>query len=327
MPPALSFALPESMVETDARAKSLSHVTHRSKLPRDDPGALYLLGLSADSSRVTMLAELRRIARFYGAPLAGFPWAQLTPLHVAALRAFVADTRAPSGANLTMAALRGVTLAAVRAGVLGQAQRGELCDFRPVPGSREIAGRAVTRDELRQLFAHLASKTEPLARRDAAAFSLLYGAGLRRSEASRTDVGSLSARGVQVLGKGNKQRTVPLPPWARTTIDAWLDVRGMSPGALLVPIHTGRSIDLGGRISGGTLYLSVGRAIRRAGLLHFSPHDLRRSYIGDLLDREVDLVTVQHLVGHSDPKQTSRYDRRPERVREEGAAKLPSPFE
>ncbi len=323
--PDLALVLPESVAELDARAKSLTQIARSAQLPASDPATLYLVGL-AESSQATMRAELRRIARFFDHPLAGFPWAQLTPLHVAALRAFVADTRAPSGANLTLAALRGVTRAAVKLGLLSDAQQRQVCECKPVQGSRVPAGRAIGAAELVQLFGYLASRSDPVAVRDACAVALLYGAGLRRAEAVKVEVEDVTARGVRVVGKGNKERRVALPEGTRRAIAAWLAVRGPAPGPLLCPVYQGRRIDAGLRLAPQSLYHAMVRACRRAGLERFTPHDLRRTYMGDLLDRGVDLVTVQHLAGHADPKQTARYDRRPARVREVAAAKLTVPF-
>ena len=58
----------------------------------------------------------------------------------------------------------------------------------------------------------------------------------------------------------------------------------------------------------------------------FTPHDLRRTFAGEMLDAGVDLVTVQHLIGHASPITTSRYDRRDEKTKMETATEIHFPM-
>ena len=70
----------------------------------------------------------------------------------------------------------------------------------------------------------------------------------------------------------------------------------------------------------------LGKRGAEAGVKDFSAHDFRRTFVGDLLDRGVDISVVSKLAGHSDPKTTARYDRRPEATKRDAAAKLHFPY-
>src|SRR5437870_7261931 len=83
-------------------------------------------------------------------------------------------------------------------------------DVPGVRGSRLPAGREVPLKELARLF-RACAEAGGSGVRDAAALALLYGAGLRRSEAVALDIDSFDGSHVRVLGKGNKERSVPVP--------------------------------------------------------------------------------------------------------------------
>jgi integrase len=163
---------------------------------------------------------------------------------------------------------------------------------------------------------------------DAAVVALLYGAGLRRAEAVAVDLAHYQpADGAVVVAapKGGRQRRVFLTGGAQAAVDAWLGHRGDGPGPLLCPVRKDGAVTIR-RLTPDALYRRLQRLGQAAGIARFSPHDLRRSFVSDLLDAGADLAAVQALAGHRRPETTSRYDRRPDSARRKAATLLHVPY-
>ncbi len=113
---------------------------------------------------------------------------------------------------------------------------------------------------------------------------------------------------------------------AGQAIEDWLAVRGGADGPLFVPVRKGGKIRLGRRMTDQAVYGMLKKRARQAGVEAFSPHDLRRSFVGDLLDAGADVSMVQKLAGHSQVTTTQRYDRRPEQAKRKAAGLLFVPY-
>jgi site-specific recombinase XerD len=142
----------------------------------------------------------------------------------------------------------------------------------------------------------------PLDRRDHAVLELLYAAGLRVSELCGLDRDDVDLRGrtVTVLGKGSKQRRLPMHESATTALRDWLE-RGRSamagpPEAVFV---NQRGARLGPR--------DVRRILDRRAASPTHPHALRHTYATHLLDGGADLRVVQELLGHASLATTQVY--------------------
>jgi integrase/recombinase XerD len=164
--------------------------------------------------------------------------------------------------------------------------------------------------EVAQLL-RAAEGEDPLALRDRAMLEVLYGAGLRVSELVTLPLGALDRRGgvLRVLGKGRRERLVPLGELALDALERYLE--------------DARPQLLGGRRATEAVFLSRnGRAMsrqnffvrlralaRRAGLPQdrVSPHVLRHAFATDLLEGGADLRAVQSMLGHADLSTTQIY--------------------
>lgn len=148
--------------------------------------------------------------------------------------------------------------------------------------------------------------------RDRALIELLYGAGIRVGELVALDVRDVDLhRGdVRVLGKGGKERVVPLPAAAREALSAWLDER-KRPGVLAEPLFTAlrpRRDSAPRRLGARDVRRVLERRARAGGVQdHVHPHKLRHSYATHLLDMGADLREIQELLGHASLSTTQKY--------------------
>ena len=116
-----------------------------------------------------------------------------------------------------------------------------------------------------------------------------------------------------------------LPVAAAMALVDWLVIRGKIPGPLLHPLDKAKRI-IPRRMSEQAVMSALQRRGSQAGVAPFSPHDLRRTFISDLLDAGADLVTVSQLAGHANPSTTSRYDRRGEAAKRKAIDLLNVPY-
>ena len=143
--------------------------------------------------------------------------------------------------------------------------------------------------------------------RDLCLAEVLYGSGLRISEALSLDVGRISgaSESLRVLGKGGKERLAPLTDSAREALASWLAVRGELAGAGEKALFVGLR---GGRLNRREAQRIIEALCRRAGLPEaVSPHGLRHSFATHLLEAGADLRSVQELMGHARLSTTQRY--------------------
>jgi site-specific recombinase XerD len=192
--------------------------------------------------------------------------------------------------------------------------------------TRVPAGRHIQHDDLAAVLAGCDKDRSPAGRRDGAMLATLYSTGCRRAEVAGLTLADFDgeARSLRVRGKGDKERLVYLTEEAVQRLELWLSVRGRASGPLFCPINKAGRLRMS-HMTGQAIADIVSRRLTSASVAKRTPHDFRRTFIGELLDAGVDLATTQALVGHASPATTARYDRRPERRRREAVDRLRIP--
>lgn len=299
-----------------------------------DPYTVYLDSLESDLSRKAMGGCLDYIATLilagWQAPPPGFPrttgagrsWWLLRYEHTARLRSLLMTTDriviprsgaqqiSPATINKYLAALRGVIKTCWRLGLMSTDDYMRAVDIRAVKGERLAAGRMIHPDEMAAMFAACGREKGPIRYRDEALLAWLESTGGRRDEASQALIEDYDARerSHRIIGKRNKQRLVWIHPAAARPIEAWVAQLGERRGRMF------RSVNKGGRIGTSLSEMAVTdivvRIARAAGLPPTSPHDFRRTWIGNFLDAGGDLRQGQRVMGHVSIETTAGYDRR-----------------
>ena len=185
--------------------------------------------------------------------------------------------------------------------------------IRRVKGVKRLGrkmGNWLTRNQAQELV-NAASKTNLCGWRDGAMLGLLLGCGLRRSEVVGLTLDQLQLREghwviVDLVGKGGRLRTVPVPTWCKGLVDAWLRQSGVSEGEVFRRVlKNGARQDAG--VSANVVWYAVKRCAKRAGIDNLAPHDLRRSCARLCHVCGGELEQIQFLLGHASVQTTERY--------------------
>lgn len=304
-------------------------LVERGPLERN-PTAIYLASL-APSSRRTIRESLDRIARLLSGGAADaftFNWASLRYPHAIAIRAKLEELYSAATANKMLSGLRGVLKAAYDLQMMSSEDYIRATSYKGVRGETLASGRALEASEFVALIEACTRDASAAGARDAAMIAIMRGAGLRRAELCGLEVRDYDVRerALIVRGKSNKMRMVPISESVIKALEGWLNVRGRSRGALFCPVRRNGVVSLGRGLTPQAIYKCLGKRAKEAGVTDISPHDLRRTFVSDLLDAGADLSVVQRLAGHSNVETTVRYDRRGVAAERRAVTLLDLPF-
>jgi len=221
------------------------------------------------------------------------------------------EGKAPATVNLRLTAIRRLVNEAADTGLLERQVADAICRVKSVRAFGSRDGTWLTEAEAQAL---LNAPPEDTAKglRDRALLAVLLGAGLRRAEVVGLTFAHLrKVRGrwaiVDLVGKGNRVRTVPIPAWCKEAIDRWAEVAGLSDGLVF------RSMRSGGRVNDRALrpeaLAEIVRGYARKLGLDVSPHDLRRTFAKLVYaDGEgAPLPQIQLTLGHAQLETTMGY--------------------
>ena len=284
---------------------------------RRNPVALYLSGQTIYGRRMVVKRLITIIKILTGGEdnPATFRWWTLQFGDMLAIRTALSERLAFSTVNSHLSMMRVILKHCWRLHFMDGDPYYRAISIENIPGKSMRRGRYVAPEELEPIFKVCAADPTPRGARDAAMLALLYGTGLRLSELVGMDFDDYKPEDEQIQirdGKFKRARVLYVVNEVREAMDNWLIVRGREPGPLFCATLKYGYIR-NATLHRGSIRHMIRRRIREAGGRDFTPQDMRRSFISNLLDLRVDLFTAQNLAGHAWPQTTALYDRRPER--------------
>lgn len=216
---------------------------------------------------------------------------------------------AASSINIRLSAIRKLAAEAADNGWLAPEVAAAVARVRGAKRHGVRAGNWLTLEQAERLLALPHPKTNK-GKRDRALLALLVGCGLRRQELAGLRVEDMQQRDgrwciVDLAGKGNRLRTVPMPAWAKAAVDDWLAAARFCDGPVLGAVNRGDRITRQG-MSAQSIYDVVEAYGRKLGAT-LAPHDVRRTFAKLAHKGRAPLEQIQMALGHASIQTTERY--------------------
>ncbi len=289
----------------------------------------YLRTLHKKSSRTTMASFLNGAVRILTngdiTSHTDYDWSGLSYEDVNdVIYELTEKGRSPQTINTYLSALKGIAQDLRNKKCISEDELKLITKIKGKRGSHKNKGRSLSVTELNKLIDLCLYKDNPKSLRDAVMMTLLYGAGLRRSEITTLNISDYEENGgkIRIIGKGNKARIIKLNERAIDMLNNWLDLRGRYAGVLFVRINKGGNLTKS-PLSGQAVYNLVVERYKEAGLKRLSPHDLRHSFATNLLMNGTGISVIQELMGHEDIQTTSIYTHISDKQKDDASSQLP----
>jgi integrase len=217
---------------------------------------------------------------------------------------------APSTVNVRLAAVRKLAAEAADNGLLAPELAAGIAKVKGAKRRGVRAGNWLEQSQARELL-RAPSGQSPKAVRDRAILALLLGCALRRAELVRLQVEDLQQRAGRwvipdLVGKGKRVRTVPVPAWVKQLLDDWLRVSGIPSGPLLRPVNKAGAVGQKG-LTENAVWWIVREYAGELELGQLAPHDLRRTCARLCRESGGALEQIQLLLGHASIQTTMDY--------------------
>jgi site-specific recombinase XerD len=227
--------------------------------------------------------------------------------YVKTLRASGASS---SSINQKLSAVRRLASEAEDNGWIGSRIANGIRAVKGVPARGRRTGNWLTKEEA-QMWLNAPDVKTLKGVRDRALLSVLIGCGLRRAEAAILSVSHIQQREgrwaiVDIVGKRDKMRTVPMPSWAKATIDSWTYAARIDEGFVFRRVNKGGNL-MGERMTEQAIYnivVSYAEKLEKQGI---APHDLRRTFAKLAHKGGSPIDQIQLSLGHDSIQTTEKY--------------------
>ncbi|MBU0705011.1 MAG: tyrosine-type recombinase/integrase [Chloroflexi bacterium] len=220
------------------------------------------------------------------------------------------DGLAPSTVNLRLSAIRKLAREAADNGLIDPLLANGIKTVKGVKAAGVRSGNWLTREQAQELL-NTPDVDTLKGLRDRAILAVLIGCGLRRSEAAALTLDHVAQREgrwvvCDLVGKGNRTRTVPMPSWARAAIDEWTEAAGITDGRVFRSVHKGGYVN-GASVTPQAIRDAVTHYAERCGFGDLAAHDLRRTFAKLAHKGGAGLDQIQLSLGHVSIRTTEKY--------------------
>ena len=216
----------------------------------------------------------------------------------------------PSTINQRLSAIRKLAMEAADNGLMPPNVATAISRVRGAKQAGIRSGQWLTREQAEELIS-APNATENKGKRDRALLAVLIGCGLRRREAASLTVSHIQLRDarwviVDLIGKGGRIRTVPMPSWTKSAIDSWIAAADIRDGLVFRAMNRGGRV-IAASITPRAICQVVGRFGDAIGAPKLAPHDLRRTFAKLAHKGRSGLEQIQLSLGHASITTTERY--------------------